>query len=78
MAKKKRDWKVEVKRSSGIEIRKRKPVRVVFYWWRIKAGNNKVLAHSETYTRKQNCLKTARPVAKRLGCPLVVVISEEK
>ena len=72
MAKKKRSWKVEVKNSSGIEMRKRKPVRVAFYWWRIVAGNNKVLAHSETYTRKQNCLKTARPVAERLGCPLVV------
>lgn len=72
MAKKKRDWKIEIKRSLGIEMRKGKAVRVVFYWWRIKAGNNKVLAHSETYTRKQNCLKTARPVAGRLGCRLVI------
>jgi len=60
MAKKKRSWKVEVYEGH------------MGWWWRIVAGNNKVLAHSETYTRKQNCLKTARPVAKRLGCPLVI------
>lgn len=36
------------------------------YWWRLKAGNGKILCHSEMYTTKQSALDGIAAV-KKLG-----------
>lgn len=36
------------------------------YYWRLKAGNGKVLAHSEIYNTKQSVRHTARKLALNL------------
>lgn len=38
------------------------------FYWHIKSKNRKILAHSEIYTRKEMCLKTANQLAKSLNC----------
>jgi len=42
-----------------IEILKNKNGK---WFWRIKADNGKILAHSEAYASKRNCQKTAEMV----------------
>ena len=59
-----RNWKVEIEKSAANFY---DPIR---WWWRIKAGNGQKLAHSEDYTSRQACFKTARKVAKKLKAKL--------
>lgn len=47
-----------------IEILKKK--KGSKYYWRIKARNGKILAHSETYNSKQAARKTAVNVSYKL------------
>jgi len=44
-----------------IEILKNKNGK---WFWRLKAGNGKVLAHSEAYASKRNCRQTATKVKR--------------
>jgi len=37
------------------------------WWWRLRARNGKILAHSEDYTTKRARDKTALRLAKELG-----------
>lgn len=37
------------------------------FFWRLIAENGEILAHSESYASKRNCLKTIKSVAKQLN-----------
>jgi uncharacterized protein YegP (UPF0339 family) len=54
-------YKIEVLRKVGSK-----------WYWRLKSGNGRILAHSETYVSMQQALDTATRVAKALGCSLFV------
>lgn len=49
-----------------------------WYWNLISAGNNEILAVSETYSSKDACLTTALKVAEALNCPLRALESLEQ
>ena len=40
------------------------------FYWRLKGANSKILAHSENYTRKEMCKRTAKMLAKDLHCEM--------
>ncbi len=37
------------------------------HWWKLKARNGKILAHSEVYSTRRAALHTARLLAEALG-----------
>lgn len=39
----------------------------VYFWWRIRARNFKVILTSETYTQKIGCMKVLRKLMRDLG-----------
>lgn len=41
------------------------------FYWRLKGKNKQILATSEMYTKKEMCFKTAKKLAKALGCELI-------
>lgn len=38
-----------------------------FWYWHMVGRNNKILSHSESYSRKVSCIRALRRVAKELG-----------
>lgn len=40
------------------------------FYWRLKGKNKKILCHSETYTSKDMCMKTAKLISNDLQCKL--------
>jgi uncharacterized protein YegP (UPF0339 family) len=54
-----------------------KPVIVLMddgddHWWRIRASNGEILAHSELYASKWNRNRAARKLASITNWPLVI------
>jgi len=39
----------------------------VYFWWRIRSRNYKILLTSETYTQKNSCLKVMRKLMRSIG-----------
>lgn len=37
------------------------------WFWKVKAGNGEILAHSEGYASSQACMETAAAIAKQLN-----------
>jgi uncharacterized protein YegP (UPF0339 family) len=46
-----------------VQVLKRKRLNWTTYWWRLIADNGQVVAHSEVYSSRQACQKTAKKVA---------------
>ena len=41
------------------------------WFWILKAGNGKTLSHSEAYTSKNKCYKTAKIIGEKLKSKIV-------
>lgn len=46
------------------------------YWFRIVAGNGKILCHSEMYTRKASAIKTAQLIIDKGGSKDILLIDD--
>lgn len=52
-----------------IEVLKNKNKK---YYWRIVSGNNRVLAHSEEYSKRGSAVKTAEMVAEQANLSVYI------
>jgi uncharacterized protein YegP (UPF0339 family) len=39
----------------------------IYFWWRVRSSNWKILLTSETYTTKNACLKVMRKLITKIG-----------